>query len=339
MRQLNTCRISKTVTYVTSLPSPGIRAKEQVKEGERTQMSNTQNWTNTVRQAAEAIGAPEATDRIEIALADDLGLTKDDIGLSDLTNESTTPFGDLRASLERNGFKLVQIRKIVAVLRGERKSSEGDRSKNLRTKYGLKEGIKTARLQDLVADYDINEPDDPVSAELKRRFGDAKVIVLDPHAETPTVAIADTLDLMTDYKEGRGLSDKVMIDGLLVEPFAVGEKPHLILEEDPLFVGEALRQNGRSTRGNRIDWSPIKGESRQFVRVAVDIGAIEPESRRDSKDIYLAALDGIKSLEGEFPEVGLEFRKRKQTGDLPKLKVVPGASRKNQPFGVGNRSR
>lgn len=310
------------------------------------EMSNTKNWTDTVRKAAEAIGATaeadntETADRIEKSLVDDLGLTKDDIGLADLADESTTPFGDLRASLERYGFKLVQIRKIVAILRGERsKGSTGDRSQTLRTKYGLKEGIKTARLQDLVADYDINEPDDPVSTELRRRFGEAKVIVLDPHAETPTVAIADTLDLMTDFKEGRGLSDKVMLDGLLVEPFAIGEKPHLILEEDPLFIGEPLRQNGRSTRENRIDWTPVKGEARQFVRVAVEMGAIEPTSRRDTKDIYLAALDGIKSLESEFPEVGLEFRKRKQTGDLPKLKVIPGSVKKNQPFGVGNRYR
>ncbi len=309
-------------------------------------MSNTQNWTNTIQKATQAlgeiaIGSKTAAERIEEALVDDLGLSKDDIGLADLADESTTPFGDLRASFERYGFKLVQIRKIVAILRGERsnKGLSNDRSQNLRTKYGLKEGIKTARLQDLVADYDINEPDDPVSTELKRRFGEAKVIVLDPHAESPTVSIADTLDLMTDFKEGRGLSDKVMLDGLLVEPFSIGEKPHLILEEDPLFIGEPLRQNGRSTRENRIDWSPIKGESRQFVRVAVEMGAIEPTSRRDSKDIYIAALDGIKSLESEFPEVGLEFRKRKQTGDLPKLKVIPGSVKKNQPFGVGNRYR
>lgn len=308
-------------------------------------MSNERVWTDTVRKAAEAFGATAdntaAIDQIEKALVDDLGLTKDETGLADLADESTTPFGDLRASLERYGFKLVQIRKIVAVLRGEKepKNSSDGRSQNLRTKYGLKEGIKTARLQDLVADYDPNEPDDPVSTELKRRFGDAKVIVLDPHSEKPTVSIADTLDLMTDLKEGRGLTDKVMIDGLLVEPFAIGEKPHLILEEDPLFIGEPLRQNGRSTRENRIDWSPIKIEARQFVRVAVEIGAIEPTSRRDSKDIYEAALDGIKALESEFPEVGLEFRKRKKMDDLPKLKVIPGNFKKNSPFSVGNRNR
>ena len=305
-------------------------------------MNTIRTWTDTVRTAAEAIGIPEATDRIEIALVDDLGLSKDEIGLKDLADDSLTPFGDLRAVLERQGFKLLQVRKIVGVLRGEQTKTQGaqGRSDALKVKYGLKDSIKTARLQDLVADYDPNEPDDPVALELKRRFGDAKVIVLDPHSETPTVAVAETLDLMTDFREGAGLEDKVMVNGLLVEPYAVGKKPSLILEEDPLFQGESLRANGRSNRESRLDWSNIKQEARQFVRVAVELGAIEPTSRRDSKDIWTLALDGITALNQEFPEVGLEFRNRKKTDSLPKLKVIPDQIRRNSPFSVGgNRVR
>lgn len=313
--------------------------RKQTKE--RKSMENIHTWTNKVRQAAELIGIPEATDRIEIALVDDLGLTKDEIGLADLADDSITPFGDLRAALERNGFKLVQVRKIVSVFRGDQASKKAgdDRPQALKTKYGLKDSIKTARLQDLVSDYDPNEPDDPVSSELKRRFGAEKVIVLDPHAEVPTVAIAETLDLMTDLKEGRGLSDKVMMDGLLVEPVAIGEKPSLILEEDPLFYGEALRQNGRSNKESRLDWSGVTGEARQFVRLAVELGVIEATSRRDSKEIWGLALEGVAALNAEFPEVGLEFRKRKKLDELPKLKVVLNSFKKNNPFQVGNRIR
>ena len=305
-------------------------------------MNTTHTWTDTVRAAAEAIGIPEATDRIEIALADDFGLSKDETGLKDLKDESLTPFGDLRAVLERQGFKLLQVRKIVATFRDKQTSTQGatGRSDALKVKYGLKDSIKTARLQDLVADYDPNEPDDPVALELKRRFGDAKVIVLDPHSETPTVSVAETLDLMTDFREGAGLEDKVMVNGLLVEPYAVGKKPSLILEEDPLFQGESLRANGRSNRESRLDWSNIKQEARQFVRVAVELGVIEPTSRRDSKDIWTLALDGLAALNQEFPEVGLEFRNRKKTDSLPKLKVIPDQIRRNSPFSVGgNRVR
>ena len=305
-------------------------------------MNTTNTWTETVRKAAEAIGIPEATDRIEIALADDLGLSKDEIGLQDIRDDSLTPFGDLRAVLERQGFKLLQVRKIVAAFRDKQTSTQGaqGRSDALKAKYGLKDSIKTARLQDLVADYDPNEPDDPVALELKRRFGDAKVIVLDPHSETPTVAVAETLDLMTDFREGAGLEDKVMVNGLLVEPYAVCKKPSLILEEDPLFQGESLRANGRSNRESRLDWSNVKQEARQFVRVAVEMGVIEPTSRRDSKDIWTLALDGISALNQEFPEVGLEFRNRKKTDSLPKLKVIPDQIRRNSPFSVGgNRVR
>ncbi len=305
-------------------------------------MENISTWTDKVRKAAELIGNQEATDRIEAALVDDLGLTKDETGLVDLSDDSITPFGDLRAALERQGFKLIQVRKIVSALRGEQtgaKVGQG-RPEVLKVKYGLKDSIKTARIQDLVADYDPNEPDDPVAQELKRRFGEEKVIVLDPHAESPTVAIAETLDLMADFRDGRGLSDKVMVDGLLVEPFAVGQKPVLILDEDPLFVGEALRQNGRSNKESRLDWSEITQAARQFVRVAVETGAIEPTSRRDSKDIWTLARGGIAPLNAEFPEVGLEYRNRKKTDNLPKLKVSMGQVRKNSPFSMGgNRIR
>jgi hypothetical protein len=300
-------------------------------------MSTQDTWNSRIQSAASISGL--STEAI-VKVLTDLGLEPGDVSLPDLSDENITQFGDFRAAFGDAGVPIVKIRKAVAALRGDGSSKPaGSRSESLKTKYGIKDGIKTARLQDLVADYDLNEPDDPVGQELKRRFGEAKVIVLVPESETPVVAIAETLDLMADHKDGRTAQSETMVDGVLVETYAVGEKPNVILDEDPLFRGEALRRNGRSNREPRLDWSTVSQEARQFARIAVEIGAIEPTSRRDSKDIHTFASQGIKALSEEFLDVGLEFRRRKHADDLPKLKVVPGSYRKNQPFGIGNRTR
>jgi len=301
--------------------------------------SNPDSWESRIEQAATFLGLHPI--EVEEALAE-LGVEKKPAGLEMLSDESITPFGDLMKVFgDKRNIPIAKVRLSSKYLRGPKDSPKTDslntESYKMKEKYGVKLRLEHVPTDHLLEDYDPNKSDHPITIVLKNRFGDKPVIVFKP--DSNEVDIEATANYIADLDMGYKEEDAVESQGELVRPLCIGVTPNRIIEEDPMFEGVPLKR-GRSTV-NRIKWTDIPCDERQFVRLLVESNVIDPESRRDIKDI-LDILDdgGLSGLKREFPETSLEWRDRKNMKDLPSLvmSMDKASSAKSQnPFGIRNR--
>lgn len=296
------------------------------------------SFQNRLEEAAKHLNMQP--DQLQTKLAE-LGI-EDSHGILDvLANpEEIKLFGELRQLLP--DAKNIPLRLAVNALAGPKKpqgtQGQPDRLRALQRELGLSESafsIEHVDLEALLQRY--KAPDnmhDPVTAELKRRFGDRKVVLF----KGSEVAVDETIDYALSEK-GMEESPFVTIDGEPVEPLMIGVVPNTVMDEDPLFPGQPLWNN--RSRKNNIDYSLITPNVRRFLRLIVERREVDVNRRLEVSTLF-AELNAhrdtmINTLMEMFPETYLVFKKATEDGSLPQLKVRPGDSlRKQNPF-AGNR--
>jgi hypothetical protein len=257
-----------------------------------------------------------------------MGLTNDDFD-----DEYVFRFNDFQAAL--GDRPIVKTRKAFGHLRGKRSSESSERTELLKTAFGIKPSLDNASLEQLLAFYDVNNPQDPITVALKKRFGDKKVLIM--LQGTDKVDIAATVQYVGDLERGLVSARDLVPDstGTLVEPQAVGEAVNVVLDEDPLFPGSPLRQDVSVV--NHRNWRKVTFTNRQFCRIILDRGEVDAQNREAALNLIERAQAGVEALREAFPEAYVDFVKRVQTDELPRLKMRPGQERPNHPFKVGNR--
>jgi hypothetical protein len=259
------------------------------------------------------------------------------MGLSDadLIDDYVFRFGDFRDSLADKPIALV--RKAYRALRGSKSESEQDaRAVELKQKFGLKPTLETASLEQLLALYDMNKPQDPVTIALLKRFDNKAVLVF--KSATGELDVSATVAYVNDLEQKLTEERDLVPDsgGTLVEPQMVGALVNVVLDEDPLFPGKPLRQH-RSVVNHR-NWERVNLINRQLCRIILERGEIDTENR----DAVLRLIERAEKelLPEAFPEAFVEYGKRVITDDLPKLKMRPGDKphTANNPFGIKSSS-
>ena len=255
-------------------------------------------------------------------------------GISALDDDDVFKFGDFREAFKENPIATLRI--AFRALRGGKAQAQTEapgsdpRLEQLKA-LGLKVRIDDADTALLLPLYDPAKASDPVTNVLKKRFGDKKLIAF---TDDGKVAIQETLRYISDVEQGypEAESGAIMVNGRLTELWAVGTKPERMVEEDPLFPGKPLRDGCSIVNGR--NWSKVDHNTRQFVRVIVDLGHINV----DNRDAVLRLLERAteKTLGDAYPEAELEYRKLAKKDALPKLKVELGstATKSNNPFGI-----
>jgi len=321
----------------------------------RVKMSNTQEQTNPTpstpdtwysRTDAAAVMLGISHEEILCALQE-LGVTEQPAGIEMLSDEEVVPFGDLRhVFCDDRKIPIAKARMAMKYLRGPKDSAKTDTISpemiKMKEKYGIKPKLEDISSDSLLEDYNPNRSDHPVTIVLKKRFGNKPVIVFKP--DSTEVDIEATANYIADLDQGFPEEDTVESQGELVRIYKVGDVPNKVIKEDPLFVGSPLKRERSIV--NRVNWTNVSNEARQFVRIAVEIGEIDPNDRVDVRDIVNMANDsvenGLTSLKQDFPEVYLEYKERKKLNNLPNLTMAmkEAEARKsahNNPFGI-NRS-
>jgi len=208
----------------------------------------------------------------------------------------------------------------------------------MKEKYGVKLKLEHIPTEQLLEDYDPKQTDSPITIVLKKRFGNKAVIVFKP--ETTEVDIEATANYIADLEQGFPEEDTVKSQGELVRLNKVGKVPDQIIDEDPLFPNTPLKR-GRSIV-NRASWANISIECRQFARIAVETGEIDPDDKRDVKDVMKlvnceAELDMLKE---EYPEASVLYREQKKLNSLPNLIMTmeqANASKAQNPFNINRK--
>lgn len=303
--------------------------------------STSDTWENRIQTAATFMGLSIKT--VEEGLKN-LGVEKDPAGLEMLSDESITPFGDIRAIFCDNALfgkiPIAKVRLAMKYLRGPQGSNKTDTIDpeliDLKKKYGIRMRLEDVDASELLEHYHPDQPTHPITVAMKKRYGDKPIIVFKP--DSKVVDIEHTANYIADLEQGYPEQETVEVEGILVRIYPVGKIPNQMVEEDPLFEGKPLKR-GRSTV-NRVNWSEIGHPVRQFCRIIVEMGDIDINDRFQVNELLKLAKAGIPELRKIYPEADLEARERALKEELPKL-LLPMEEvngRKQNPFGINNRS-
>lgn len=303
------------------------------------------SWESRIEQFAKIVGL--SIEEVETAFAaKPFELKKDTPYVMEMfSDETIIPFGDLRNMFcEKRDVSMPKLRLGLKYLRGPKEKREVATTTidpdmmDLQTKYGIKTRFDDLGAEELIPNYNPTKQN-RITKALQKMFNDKPVIAFKP--DSKTIAVEETVNYISDLNDGLPEEDAIEVDGELVRLYAIGKIPHETIEEDPLFAGHPLKR-GRSIL-NRFDWSDFNKSERQFVRLLVDEGAIDPEDRMQIRAIMSdIRSEGTKSLKGVFPEVYMLFKELMKTEELPKLQMSleeATTTRTNNPFGIGSSHR
>ena len=306
----------------------------------KTNTSNPQtsipdSWENRINAAATFMGIKK--EEVLQALSE-LGVEEEPAGMEMLSDEDITPFGDIRkAFCDTRNIPIAKVRMAMKYLRGSKDSAKTDTISpeiiKMKEKYGVKLKLEHIPTDQLLEDYDPKHLDNPITIVLRKRYEDKAVIVFKP--DSTEVDVEATANYIADIEQGFQEEEAVESQGELVRLCKVGEVPSQVIEEDPMFEGSPLKR-GRSLV-NRANWSNVPIEDRQFIRILVENEEIDPNDRKDIKDILGMCKTGLQELKDEFPNTALTFRERKLTQSLPNLVMTmeqAESSKSNNPFGI-----
>lgn len=302
--------------------------------------STSDTWENRIQTAATFMGLSVKT--VEEGLKN-LGVEKDPAGLEMLSDESITPFGDIRAIFCDNALfgkiPIAKVRLAMKHLRGPQGSNKTDTVDPeliaLKNKYGIKMRIEDVDASELLEHYHPEQPNHPISVALKKRYGEKAIIVFKP--DSKTIDIEATANYIADLEQGFPEQETVDVDGVLVRIYPIGKVPNQMIEEDPLFEGRPLKR-GRSIV-NRVNWSGIGQTVRQFCRIIVERDDIDVNDRFQIQELLKLAQNGCEGLKKVYPEADLDFRERLQKDNLPKLMMSMEETngRVQNPFGINRK--
>jgi len=288
--------------------------------------SEPDTWENRIKQAAVFLGS--TSDEVETILKE-YGVEKLPAGTQMLSDEKITPFGDLRAAFcEKHGVPVPKLRMAMTYLRGPTSSGKTDTIDpvmyDLQQKYGIKTRLEDLGIAELLPYYNPKKQN-RIFKVLQDMFGDKAVIAFKP--DSKEIAIEETSNYITDVQDGLPEEDAIDVDGELVKLFPIGRMPDEVVDEDPLFPGQPLKRD-RSII-NRINWSGISKDVRQFVRLLVDSKEIDPNDRlavRQLIKIDVAegkchVIHGIEIFKDIFPEIYMKYKELKKKDELPKLQL------------------
>lgn len=315
-----------------------IDAKERERDSMNEIKSEMSEWQLRINPAAKALGLAFA--ELESKLKEGMGVTSVEM----IDDDDVFKFGDFREAFKERPIAV--LRMAFKCLRGgcgEKKveltgTGDDERTQQLKA-LGLKVRIEDADPATLLKLYLPDKPSDPVSTALKKRFQDRPVLAF---RDDGTLALQETLQNIADMEQGFPAVDAIMVDGKLAKLYPIGIKPETMVDEDPLFEGQPLR-NGCSIVNSR-NWTKVPLEARQLCRIIAKRGDIDV----DNRDAVLRLLEratpagsepGIPGpLTEAYPEAYLDWRTLEKRGELPKLKVALGSLVKpNNPFGVPRR--
>ena len=304
-----------------------------------SQTSTSDTWENRLQSAATFMGIPSK--KVEEGLKQ-LGVEKEPAGMEMLSDESVTPFGDIRAIFCDNALfgsiPLAKVRMAMKYLRGPKESLKTDsidpELMALKVKYGLRFKAEDVNPTELLEHYHPEQPNHIITTTLKKKFGDKNIIVFKP--DSKVIDIEATSNYIADLEQGFPEQETVESDGMLVRLYAVGQVPNQMIEEDPLFEGSPLKR-GRSIV-NRVNWTDIGMPVRQFCRIIAQRDDFNVDDRLHVQELLRLAQEGTIALRKAYPDADLEYREMAQKNELPKLMLTMESAngKKQNPFNVGN---
>lgn len=226
--------------------------------------------------------------------------------------------------LQEFGLPKLLARQVAQIFRFKEKQSEPlKRSK-----------VEVMTVAELIARYDPRTPDF-VSERLGLLFKNNRFVVFD---DSGAVDRASTTKLALEIFDGYPERQIYMVEGEPRKTYALGERPDQSFDENPLYPGRILRQDGDCDQTNR-SWNGVPLEVRQTLYLAVvSTGELKIDSINAAHavmDLIMGKPDVERMVRQRFVKAAALLKDLYKRGQPPLLKVFRkvGETKKNDPFG------
>jgi hypothetical protein len=178
-------------------------------------------------------------------------------------------------------------------------------------------------IKQLLEHYDPAESDNKVGRELEKRGKGKRFLVF---GKDRTVDVKSSEFLYKELRQGFPERQWYEVGGTLYKTYRAGVAPETLLDENPLYPGEALRLDGTCQKTNR-KWQGVPLLVRQVLYLAVtDSKELKIEKVADAHDILdkikgKSAADSEEWLKERYPQAYRAYEEKKERNQLPTLKM------------------
>lgn len=174
-------------------------------------------------------------------------------------------------------------------------------------------------LEQLISVFDPEDTDSAVGKRLSSISKGQKFIV---YSDGRAIDVPNTLKLLQEIKRGFNGREDLDVDGTIKKVYRIGDLPDNYVDENPLYRDRPLRPDGTCDQLGR-SWEGINQEIRQFIRVAMDIGALQI-NHEIAHTIFDMALEptALTKLKQRYRTAAVTFEDLKKTNKLPSLKIL-----------------
>jgi len=177
--------------------------------------------------------------------------------------------------------------------------------------------IKVMTIDELCRNYDYNDASSTVFNRLRDLSQSRSFLVFD---SSDKVIVEHSVKLLKEIMDGFPPRETFVLGGEVWKVYKVGDKPPKIFDENPIFVGRALRPDDSCDQTNR-SWEGITIEVRQLVRlISQESETTNLKFAHDIMDMVME-MDAPKRLLVRYPHVAAKFKELKKLGKLPGLKI------------------
>lgn len=175
-------------------------------------------------------------------------------------------------------------------------------------------------INELVAAYDPNAPDNYIGAALKARSSGKPFLIWSKAGGTQLDRV-ESAAYLQDIVDDVPVLDYVTVDGEAYEPLPIGVRPNAIFDENPIYAGEILRK-GNVCGTTNANWAGVGTTERQFIRVLVNRHDLTVSTPKDVHELVrqLKTETGFEELKGMYPAAAAAFRQMLDE-ERPTLKV------------------
>lgn len=220
--------------------------------------------------------------------------------------------------LEKMGIPTLLSRKISKMVNPEQAPSNDNLEKQI-VIMDNNPVTMAARLkpEELVAEFDPNDPSSPFGVRLKELSDDQKFLVYD---DTGSLLVGASARNLREILEGYPSRETIVVEDNLRECYSVGNMPSRYADQHPMFKDQLLYPNGESQR--HVPWVQLDLDIRKFVSVARENDEMKLKSKSEERPFF-DSLNGksLQDLFKEYPSIAVIYNELEGSGNLPSLKV------------------
>lgn len=229
--------------------------------------------------------------------------------------------------LEECGLPKFLSRQIAAIFRTREKAES--------PQYVKESQAKMLPLRRLIELYDIKESDNTIGKVLSDKSKGQRFLVLNTDGSKN---VDESLKQLEAIRDGHEPLKFVMVNGLPLKAYSVGERPDSSGDINPLFPNEALRPGGICGETQRF-WEGVGPEIRKIIYLAVKETQEINVSDSDLRDVHgildlVTGPDALAKIQVRFPKAVIKLSEMRNRGEEPSLRtqIRRNGSGKNDPF-------